>query len=184
MNKKVFVSMLVLTIVFLAVMYVLKIFFPQEFMMSIQNEKLVAVGSFIDSHKILYYICCAVSAFITYWLYCCTCSKRLYLKWYECLEIIAVIVIVRIISLFDNTFATAIQLSSFIFLLYLTNGKIYIASITYTTHCIAQALSLTIRNLPIYLVGINYITSILMTAACYLWLLLLYLIFNYKTEDR
>lgn len=65
MNKKVFVSMLVLTIVFLAVMYVLKIFFPQEFMMSIQNERLVAVGSFIDNHKILYYICCAVSAFIT-----------------------------------------------------------------------------------------------------------------------
>ena len=46
MNKKVFISMLILSISFLLGLYVFKIFFPQEFMMSIQNERIIAKGKF------------------------------------------------------------------------------------------------------------------------------------------
>ena len=83
MNKKVFISMLTLSVIFLVGLYVFKIFFPQEFMMSIQSEKIIAIGTFIDSHEWLYYLCCGLTSFLTYWLYCCACSGRLYLKWYE-----------------------------------------------------------------------------------------------------
>ena len=73
MNKKVFISMLSLVISFLVGIYVLKIFFPEEFMMSIQNEQLVAIGKFIDSHIVITHICTAITSFITY-LYSCQLS--------------------------------------------------------------------------------------------------------------
>lgn len=50
MNKKVFVSMLVLSMSFLMGLYILKIFFPQEFVMSIENDRLMLIGNYIDNH--------------------------------------------------------------------------------------------------------------------------------------
>ncbi len=184
MNKKVFVSMLALTFIFLVGLYVAKIFFPNEFIMVIENEKLVEIGYYIDSHEWLYYICCGLVSFVTYYLYCCACCGRAKLKFYEILLIIAVIVLVRGISIFDTNISYAIQVSSFLFLPYLMKGKLRNSAITYTIHCLAQALSLSIRNLPLYLTHINFITSLLMAFECYLWLILLCVIFNYKPKKQ
>lgn len=184
MNKKVFISMLVLSISFLIGLYVLKIFFPQEFVMSIENDRLVEIGTFIDNHLWLYYICCGITAFITYWLYCCACSSRLYLKWYECLYIIATIIAIRLISFYDESLSTVISVVSFVFLPALTKGNIKQCALVYTVHGIAQALSLSIRNLPLYLTNINFITSLFMTLEMYFWLLLFYIIYNYKKKEN
>lgn len=182
MNKKVFVSMLILSISFLVALYILKIFFPQQFMLSIQNENIIAVGTYIDNHKWLYYICCGITAFITYWLYCCACKHSLYLRWYEVLYIIATIVICRGINFFDVNMATIISTISFVFLPAITGGDFKTAAIVYSVHGISQGLSLSIRNLPIYLVSTNFITTFLMIVECYFWLLLCYIIFNYKRK--
>lgn len=176
--------MLILSIVFLVGMYVLKIFFPQEFMMTIQNENIISIGTFIDNHKWLYYICCGITAFITYYLYCCACSGRLRLRWYEVIEIILVIAIVRVVSFYDNTLATSIQLASFIFLPAMVKGSLRNTSITYTIHLLAQSLSLGIRNLPLYLASNNFVTVTLLAIDMYFWLLLLYIIFNYKKKEE
>ena len=182
MNKKVFIAMLILSVAFLVAMYVLKIFFPQEFMMSIQNENIITIGRFIDNHEWLYYVCCGVTAFITYWLYCCACKHSLYLKWYEVLYIVITIVVCRAVNFFDATIATALSYASFLFLPALMNGNIKSSAIVYIVHVLAQALSLGIRNLPIYLVDINFITTLLMTLECYFWLLLFYVVFNYRKK--
>ena len=183
MNKKVFISMLTLSVIFLVGLYVFKIFFPQEFMMSIQSEKIIAIGTFIDSHEWLYYLCCGLTSFLTYWLYCCACSGRLYLKWYEVLEIVGVIVICRAVNFYDTTLAPAISLCSFLFLPAIMKGDLKKTAIIYTTHTICQALSLGIRSLPIYLTNSNFVTICLMTLECYFWLLLFYIIYNYKKEN-
>lgn len=182
MNKKVFISMLTLSVIFLVGLYVFKIFFPQEFMMSIQSEKIIAIGTFIDSHEWLYYLCCGLTSFLTYWLYCCACSGRLYLKWYEVLEIVGVIVICRAVNFYDTTIATAISLCSFLFLPAIMKGNLKNTAIIYTTHTICQALSLGIRSLPIYLTSVNFITMFIFGIESYLWLILFYIIFNYKKE--
>ena len=175
--------MLILSVIFLVCIYVLKIFFPQEFMMSIQNEKIIVIGTFIDSHEWLYYLCCGITAFITYWLYCCACSGRLYLKWYEALEIIGVIAICRIINFYDTNIATIISWCSFVFLPALMGGELKRCAIVFTAHSISQGLSIGIRSLPIYLISVNFITFALMTIECYFWLLLFYIIYNYKKEN-
>lgn len=184
MNKKVFISMLALVISFLVGIYVLKIFFPEEFMMTIQNENLIKVGTYIDNHKWLYYILSGITAFITYWLYCCACSGRKWLKWYECLIIVATIVIIRLCGLYvDTTLRTAISYASFAFLPAIMKGDIKKCGLVYTTHMVCQALSLEIRSLSIYLTNVNFITSLCFGVECYFWLLLFYIIFNYNKKE-
>ena len=183
-NKRLYISMLILTIVFLIFMYVVKIWYPEQFVMTIENDKIVKIGEYIDNHKWLYYICCGIPAFITYWLYLCAVSHRLYLKWYECLYIIGAILLIRIISLYDLQLSTIIMYAMFLILPALTNGNIKSCSHVFTVHIVAQWLSLKIRNLPVYLTNINYITSLFMTIECYLWLILCYLISNLKKENK
>lgn len=183
-KKKIYISMLILTITFLLTMYVLKIFFPQEFVMAIENERIVSIGNFIDSHLWLRYLCSVFTSFLTYWLYCCACTHKLKLKWYECLYILITILLIRIISMYDSNLSTAIQFGSFIFLPALMKGNLQTTAIVATTHYIAQCLMLSIRNLPIYLTTMNYVTVFFMSIECYLWLTLFYIIFNYKKGEK
>ena len=183
MNKKVFISMLVLSISFLIGLYVLKIFFPQEFVMSIENDRLVEIGTFIDNHLWLYYICCGITAFITYWLFMCACKRKLYLKIKEILIIIAFILIIRLVGFYDENIATHLSITSFFLIPLICKFDLKIATIIYLIHGLSQVLSLQIRNLPMYLTNINFITGLLMTIECYFWLLLFYIIYNYKRKE-
>ena len=184
MNKKVFVSMLSLCVVFLAGLYIAKIFFPQEFMMSIQNERIIKIGNYIDNHKWLYYICMAIPPYITYYLYCGASCHRLILKWHEHLIILLVVVLSRAVNFYDVNLATALSITSFLFLPALMKGDLKTSAIVYTIHTFAQALSLSIRNLPIYLTNVNFLTSILMVFEGYLWVVLCYITFNYKLKEK
>lgn len=182
-NKRIYVSMLVMTISFLLAMYIFKIFFPEQFIIIINNNTIIKIGNYIDNNLWLKYILEGITAFITYFLYLCASSKRLYLNWKECLYILGTIIIVRVVSLFDTTFSTAISISSFLFLSALCKGKIKETAITYTIHTVAQALSLFIRSLPIYLIEVNFITTFIIGFECYLWLILCYIIFNIKKGE-
>lgn len=185
MNKKVFISMLVLVISFLVGIYVLKIFFPEEFMMSIQNENLIKIGTFIDERKWLYYLCNGITAFITYWLYCCACCSRKYLKWYECLYIVITIIVIRIFGLYiDANIRTILSVTSFVFLPALMKGDLTKCAIVYTIHGISQGLSLGIRTLPLYLKTADFMTFLVLALECYLWLVLFYVIYNYKKGEK
>lgn len=183
-NKRIYISMLILVAVFLTGMYVLKIFFPQEFMMAIQDEKIITIGNFIDSHNWLRYLCDILTAFITYTLYCSACCHRLKLKWYEYLYILLTAVVIRVVYIFDINISTAIQFASFIFLPALMKGDLKACAIVATTHYLAQCLMLTIRNLPMYMITTNYATVFFMTIDAYLWLALYYIIFNFKKETK
>ena len=183
MNRKVFVSMLALCVSFLAGCYFLKIFFPQEFVMAISNEKIVAIGTFIDSRPWLYYICCGITSYLTYYLYCCACSHRFTLKWEEHLMIFGVVVLSRAVDFYDSNLAMALCDTAFLFLPALMKGHLKTCAIVFTIHSFSQILSLSIRNLPLYLTNVNYATMFLMILEMYLWLALSYIIFNYKKKE-
>lgn len=182
MNRKVFISMLVLCISFLVGLYILKIFFPQEFMLNIQNENLIKIGTYIDNNLWLYYICCGITAFITYWLFMCSCKRKLYLNWKEILIVIGFIVAIRLIGLWDNEVATHISICSFFLIPLICKLDLKIATLIYVFHGLAQVLSLKIRSLPMYLVNVNFVTTLLIGLESYFWLLLFYIITNYKKE--
>lgn len=175
--------MLVLVVAFLGAMYVGKILFPQDFVMLIENERLVAIGRFIDNHPLIYYICCIATSFITYWLYCCAVSHRKFLNWKECLLIAICLVVNRLISFVDESIATHISIALFFILPTITKGNLKDCAIVYSVHGLSQALALSIREFPMYFTNdLTFVSGLLMTLDCYLWLVLFYMLNNYEKE--
>lgn len=95
MNKKVLKVMIVLVITFLLALYVLKIFFPQEFVMVVENDKLVMIGDYIDNHLWLYITISVITNFITYWLYLCAVTRKWRLNWKEILAVCVTIALTQ-----------------------------------------------------------------------------------------
>ena len=184
MNKKVFVSMLVLVVAFLAGLYIAKIFFPAEFMMNVQNETLVKIGLFIDTHKWAYYLFGTLTSFLTYWLYCCAVCSRTYLKWYECLAILIVIAGSVGLIFVDASLVVHYNICTMLLLPLIFGGDLKHVAITYGIHGFAQILSLRIRDLPMYMIGVNSLTLFLMNIECLFWLMLFYIVFNYKKKEN
>lgn len=180
MNKKVLRTMITLVVVFLVALYVLKIFFPEQFVMAIQNEQFVKIGNFIDQRQWLTLVLTGITTFIVMYLYLCAVTKKWRLKLKEILFLIIIITITRLLSLYDLDFANGIMtISMFVFPAFM-GANLKTTCSVYCCHYVAQLLSLKIRGLPLLLTNINSIIAIFMTFECYLWLLLFYIYNNYK----
>ena len=192
MNKKVFISMLVLTITFLVGLYVLKIFFPNEFVMVIENEKLIVVGEFIDNHIAIDFILGVILGIIFDYLYFGAVCRKLKLNFKLVLVIVVYNVIYNSLYTFLSTniiseYSSIFIIASTIYMILLPvlfTKELLPLSITYTINSISQLLSLSIRNLNVLLTTSNFITMFLMTIETYLWLVLCLIIFNYKEKEN
>lgn len=184
MNKKVLIAMIVLTSLFLTLSYVLKIFYPQEFVMAVENENIIIIGEFIDNHAVLYYLFAGITAFITYWLYCSACSHRLKLKIWECLVIVVVVVLSRLINFYDATLAGVVSTIAFIALPAIMNADMKTCTIVYSIHLLNQALTLSIRNISLYVQHMSSLVITILAIDMYFWLILFYAIFNYKKQKK
>lgn len=182
MRKKVFTTMLSLSVCFLVGMYVLKIFFPEEFMMSIQNEKLITIGKFIDNNIFLSHLCSSITMFLVYYLYSSACCRRIKLGFKHIVVILITIILIKVFGFIDTNIASILRWTSFMFIPALCDGNLKIGAFIFTTHSLLQGLSIGIRNLPMYLTDVNSITSLFMVAECYLWLFIMCLIFNFKNK--
>lgn len=183
MNKKIFVTMLILSICLLVGMYVAKIFFPQEFVFVIENEYIVAVGEYIDSHAWAYYLLGICTSFLTYWLYLCAVCKKRYLDLKECALVLVTIGISIGASFIGTNFSTYMSIYPMIVLPFVMKARLQEVAIVYPIHGLAQILSLEIRQLPMYVQYSNILSATLLTFEMYFWLLLFYIIFNYKKSE-
>lgn len=183
MNKKVLRTMIALVVIFLIALYVLKIFFPEQFVMSIENETIITIGNYIDNNAWAYYLFGIATSFLTYWLYLCAVCKRWYLNWWQCLIVLAVIGVSIGFSFVDMNLYTALSYSSFIFLPMLFGAKLKPVTIVYLVHLVSQSITLTIRDFNLYFATINSLNIFILSIDCYLWLFLFYIYFNYKKEE-
>lgn len=180
MNKKVLKTMIALVVIFLMALYVLKIFFPEQFVLCVENEKLVEIGKYIDSHKWMYYLFGSFTSFLTYWFYFCAVSHKWYLNWWQILAIIIIIGISLGLSLFDSVLASVFGVLSMTFIPILFKANYKSALMIFSVHYLAQALTLRIRNLPLYMTNVNSLSLFLTNFECLFWLLLFYFYNNYK----
>lgn len=183
MNRRVFISMLALSICLLFGMYIAKIFFPQEFVFVIENERIVAIGKYIDSHAWAYYLLGICTSFLTYWLYLCAVCKKRYLNLKECALVLVTIGISIGASFIGANFSTYMSIYPMIVLPFIMKARLREVAIVYPIHGLAQILSLEIRQLPMYVQYSNMLSATLLTFECYFWLLLFYIIFNYKKSE-
>lgn len=180
MNKKVLKTMIALVIVFLLACYILKIFFPEQFVLSVENGTIIVIGEYIDNNAWAYYLFGIATSILTYWLYLCAVCRKWYLNWWQCLIVLGVIGISIGLSFIDITIYSAFSYTSFVFIPFVFKANIKEVAITYTVHTFAQHISLSIRNLPLLIATINSLNIFLLSMDMYLWLFLFYLYFNYK----
>lgn len=182
MNKKVIKSMIVLVIIFLFSLYILKGFFPEQFIMIIENQKLVLVGQYVDNNLWLHIILACITSFVTYWLYFCAVCSKWYLNLKEIIIVLITIIITQILYSFETTYvlASGISFISMIIIPCISNAELKNVAVVFSVHYISQLLSTLIRSLPLLLTNINYATILLMGIESYFWLLLFYFYFNMK----
>nr|DAE27589.1 MAG TPA: accessory gene regulator B [virus sp. cti5L29] len=182
MNRKVLKTMIILVVVFLSSLYILKIFFPEQFVLSVENEVLIKIGTYIDNHQWAFYMFGILTSFATYWLYLCATCKRWYLKWYECLIVLSVIGISIGLTFWDINVYSAFSCISFVALPCLLGADLKTVSICFTIHSLSQTFTLSIRNIAIYMQNINSLTLYVIGFESFVWLTLLYLYNNYKGD--
>lgn len=182
MYKKIIKTMIALVVIFLFALYILKIFIPDQFIMVIENNNLIAIGNYIDNNLWLRKIITVITSFITYWLYICATCRKWKLNWKEIIIVLIVIAIVQLVYAFDVNVSSAISLISMILLPALFKAQSKDIAIVFSIHYMAQILSTSIRQLPVLLENVNFMTIFLMTIECYFWLLLFYLYFNIRKE--
>lgn len=192
MNKRVFVSMVVLVVVFLLGMYILKFFFPEQFLFAIENNTIIEIGNYIDSHAWAAIIFYTIIGVIFDWLYFGAVCKMTVLK----PTLIVVIFAYNISNFICSKYAPVefIEENSLLFISINTCYMVLIPmfftksikelSITYCVNNISQALSILIRNIAITTANSNALTAALLSFDNYLWLLLCFVLFNYKKENK
>lgn len=185
MNRKVLKVMIALVIIFLCALYILKIFFPEQFVIVIENEQLIKIGNYIDNHLWLYIIISCITSFITYWLYLCAVTRKWYLNWKELIAVLIVIAITQTLYSFEDTVTLASTLCTIamIMLPLISKAQLKDVAIVFSFDYLSQILSTLIRGLPELLTNVNFMTIFLMALESYFWLLLFYLYFNFKKED-
>lgn len=183
MNRKVFKAMIALVVIFLTGLYVLKIFMPEQFVLSVENEIIITIGTYIDNNAWAYYLFGILTSFITYWLYLCAVCRRWHLKWYEILTVLVVIGGSIGLSLWDTNVYSAYSVITFIVLPLLFKSDLETVAVVFSIHSLSQTMSLTIRNLPLYMTTSNSLTVCMLGIESYLWLLLFYIYFNYNKKE-
>lgn len=185
MNKKVYVSALILVIVFLCIQYVLKIFFPEAFLMIIEEPNIVLAGQFIDANWWLYFPVAFIFAIISDYLFFAACCKTRRLHFSLWLIIIIYNIILISLYSFAPYFVAAnsnlIVGCSMVYMIlvptFYTN-ELKPLAITYVIANVAQLLTLAIRDFTPLLTSVNTLTTMLLTMEGYLWAILCYIIFT------
>lgn len=190
MNKRVYKVMLALVLTFITGIYILKVFFPNDFMLIVENEHLVKLGTVIDSTPVFNYTCSFLIAFIFDYLYFgAVCQQKNLDK-----RLVILIILYNAFYVAFYRLAPAhIVARSTNLLIALSNCYMILVpmfftkyirglSVTYTINAVAQLLTLNIRNLNLLLTNTNFVIITLMSAECYLWLILCYMLFTRKEE--
>ena len=180
MTKNVIKTMLILVVCYLLAWYVLKIFFPDIFLLQVNNERLIMIGDFIDNHFWLDKLVGLVMCYITYTLYLGALCELKHLNLKQSLVVVGVYIVSLAVEHFDITLVTYYNILAMVILPAIFNCNSKRLALVFSAHFICQWLSLAIRQLSTRVLSFNSLSCLIMTLECYFWLLLWYLWFNYN----
>lgn len=183
MNKKVLKTVIHICWAFLICYAILKLFLAEQFVAVVNNDRIISVGRYIDSHTFLKQLVHTATSLLTYQFYLCACCRkwRLTRKQY----IIAILTVVP--SVFINWYFPMIgmQLSVILMFLlpYLFKATFKDTITIFIAHSVGQLLVAFIRSEPLNLIDVNIVTQLICTIDAYIWLVLYYLYSNIYKES-
>lgn len=176
----------------LIALYLLKLIVPEFVIKVAQTDSVVRFGNYVDSHKWAYYLFTFFVSMFTYYFYCCACCRKKNLKIIDWFIIIVVNILLYLIQIYlveYYMYANIISLLLTPCIICLIDKRkdikfLYSTTITFAIHLIAEALSLSIRDLKIMISNPNIATLTILLIDGFVWLLLLYNYFNYKEKKN
>lgn len=185
MNKRVLETMICLVWVFLLIFEIMSLGFHGWFEIKIDNEKLRAVGEYLDTHFVVAKSVSYVCSLVTYFLYFGAACKKWILPKTQALVAFFTITIIQILIILIPTIGNYLGTVAMIFLPFVFGADYGQVAIVFSLHFIGQLLLLNIRRLPIFLMDTEFATKLVLLIDNYLWLLLLYLYSNkYKGDFK
>lgn len=179
MNKRVLQTTLGLILCTILAMYIGQIFAPQTFAVVVENPRLLALGSYIDTHKWAYYPATFGFCFLTYWLFVCAACCKKFLNRREVWETVAVIMASYLLSGIAPEMATGVHIMGMMALCVSFGANMRDYALVFIVHTVGSLLLIFARGLFIYAVSANFIIGLLAHLEGYLWLLILYLLQNF-----
>lgn len=192
MNKRTYITALILTIIFLVAQLILKYIFPEYFILVVENPVLIKVGNVIMTYPALYFACMATLGILSDYLFfgaVCQTPKLpktlsgIIIAYNTCLAS-AYAFCPEILAQYSYVVTSVSLCYLFIVSAIFTNNLRPLA-ITFTATNIAQILVLLIRNATVLLTEMNILCTTLISLEGLLIAALCFVIFtkNFEKED-
>ena len=183
---------LIILIGILITIYCVKIINPEFIVGVAETESIVKLGNYIDTHKWAYYLANVLISFIVEYFYCCACCKKRKLGVRDIIIVIISITISLLAQTFIPQFFSVIDICLLIAMPMIINAmdrnydasKFYSFGITFIVHNLAQIVSLQIRDLSLMISQHNFASYIILLIDAYIWLFIMYNLFNFKREKK
>lgn len=183
---------LIILIGILVAIYCVKIINPAFIVGVAETESIVKIGTYIDTHKWAYYLSNIIISFVVEYFYCCACCRKIKLKLRDLVVVIISIVISLLAQTFIPQFFSVIDICLLVAMPMIINAmdknydasKLYSFGITFIVHNIAQIISLQIRDVALMISQHNFATYIVLLIDAYIWLFVMYNLFNFKKDQK
>lgn len=186
---------LILCGVLLVTFYILKIFFPEFIIGVAETPRVVKFGRIIQSNKIYLHAFNFVIGYIYGYIHYCACCRTYKLNIKSNLILVGVLILLRLISEFYPTQYLSLNCASIVitpFLMCYANKNLSKETFCSTLFCFIIELgfeffSLAVRDLTVMTSNPNVVSFIILLIDSFIWRIMLYLFYNYKTikkEDK
>lgn len=183
MNKKVLKSTIYLCWVFLICFALLKTVFAEQFLVAVNNEKVITIGRFIDQHIVLQQTTYLLTTFVTYHFFLCACIQKWHLTKMQYLKLAIIVLVTNVIKFFIPSLSLIINMLVMVILPFRLKAEYKSFVTIFIAHYLGQLAVSFIRSQPLDLADVNTITALVCAGDMYIWLLLYYLYFNIYREN-
>lgn len=182
---------LVIIIAILLVLNIAKWIFPEFVIEVAQTPRIVKFGQYVDTHKWAWYLFSIFNSFILSWFYCCACLRKKYLNIKDIVITLLFIGLTYVILEFLPQqyvgLSLTIQILHPMVLAIINKNQdykvLYSTGICFAVNNICQLFSLSIRNIGQLILCYNVATITILTIDSYIWIVLMYFLFNFKKEN-
>jgi hypothetical protein len=77
MNKNVLKAMVYLCWAYIIAFLIIKVFFPEQLLLVVENQRVIAVGNYVDTHLWLLHLLTYIIRCITFLIFICACCKKM-----------------------------------------------------------------------------------------------------------
>lgn len=188
--KNIWTMGIIICAVILVLFYVLKRVNPDFIVGVAESKSIVEFGTYVDSHKLAFYIFHFVVGYVGWFLLCCASNRKYKLNSKQNIFIIFILILSIIIQEHLPTIYTPFNyvMSAFVPFMccYIDNNitnKTFISTIScFSVDIMAQSLSKEIRNVVLITTCINSASMTILLIDGIIWRILFYLFYNHKKE--